>query len=233
LLIIALGAPHMNKIINFEGIPGVGKTTALNYLKTCCIEAGLKCLSINDLLFYEGDRVGKKIFNIMQDNNDVFMRLDYPYIEAFLSQAIRYNIVYETIHNFDEYDVVFEDRGLDTYFSYMLARINSEHKKDYVETINWLEKLNKYCQVEYTCSILLMDELDECKRRYELKNEKPFSANDWVFLSEVKNAYMFLHEKYNRITLLDVNGMDKEQVGIEVLKTLSPLLDLEGHKFGM
>jgi thymidylate kinase len=223
----------MSKIINFEGVPGVGKTTALNYVKSYCIEAGLSCVNINDLMYYKGDRVGKKIFDIMRYGQDAFMRLGYPYIEAFLSQAIRYNIVYETINEYKKYDIVFEDRGLDTYFSYMLARINREYKKSYDEIIDWLEKLNMYCPVEYACSVLLMDNLSECKKRYSNKNEKPFSDNDWQFLSDVKDAYVFLSKRYNRIRLFNVNDKDQVQVGQHIIQTILPILQTVGDHYGV
>ncbi len=223
----------MSKIINFEGVPGVGKTTALNYVKSYCLDAGLSCVNLNDLMYYEGDRVGNKIFNIMQYKQDAFLRLGYPYIEAFLSQAIRYNIVYETILKYENYDVVLEDRGLDTYLSYMLARINKEHKKNYGEIIDWLEKLNMYCQVKYACSILLVDELSECKERYDNKNEKPFSDSDWQFLSDVKDAYAFLSHRYSRILLFDVRGKDQIQVGQSIIERISPILGNGGGNNGM
>ena len=214
----------MNKIINFEGLPGVGKTTALNFIKSKLINAGVKCVSVDDLLYYKGDRVGEKIFNIMNYKKDVFFRLDCPYIEAFLSQAIRYNIVCQSLDIIEEFDVILEDRGLDTYFSYILARINKEHGKDYEKIINWLENLNKFCEVKYSCTVLLEDDINECKNRYGYKNEKTLSENDWIFLCDVSDAYDFLARRYNRFFRVNVSDKDRFQVGSEVLEMVMPLV---------
>jgi len=221
----------MSKIINFEGLPGVGKTTALSFVKSKLTDVGIRCVSTSDLLYYKGDRVGEKIYDIMRYGNDAFMRLDYPYIEAFLSQAIRFNIVFETLEKGKEFDVILEDRGLDTYFSYMLARISKEQKKSYEEIICWLEKLNKFCEVQYTCSILLKDELNECRKRYERKNEKQLSKDDWTFLFDVSKAYDFLAKKYKRISVINVTGKDELQVGNEIFESIIPLVG--GIKHGM
>ena len=215
---------YMNKIINFEGLPGVGKTTVINIVKSKLIDAGIKCVCIDDLLYYDGDRVGKKLFNIMNYKNDVFFRLDYPYIETFLSQAIRYNIVYESLKATGVYDVILEDRGLDTYYAYILARIQKEHGKCYEETIDWLETLNKFCKVEYTCTVLLEGDINQCKRRYEYRNEKNLSENDWTYLSDVNDAYNFLAQRYNRFFRVTVNAKDKFQVGNEVLEKIVLLI---------
>jgi len=214
----------MHKIINFEGLPGVGKTTALNIVKSKLISIGIKCASINDLLYYDGDRVGGKLFNIMSYKKDVFFRLDYPYIEAFLSQAIRYNIVYESLDVAEGYDVILEDRGLDTYFSYMLARIHKEHGRSYEEIICWLENLNKFCEIEYTCTILLEDDVNECKKRYAHRNEKALSESDWKFLGDVNDAYNFLAQRYYRFRRITVDTKGELQVGNEVLEMIKPLI---------
>jgi len=94
-----------------------------------------------------------------------------------------------------------------------------------------LEKLNKFCEVQYTCSILLKDELNECRKRYERKNEKQLSKDDWTFLFDVSKAYDFLAKKYKRISVINVTGKDELQVGNEIFESIIPLVG--GIKHGM
>lgn len=224
----------MCKIISFEGMPGVGKTTCINNIQSMLQEKGMRCKKTNDLMFFNGDRVGEKVYNLMNYNNDVFFRNGNPYIETFLSQAMRYNLVNQIKSIDADFDLLLEDRGLDTYYSYMLARICKKDCKKYKETIEWLEELNKYCEISYACTFLFHDDINECKNRYKQRNENNITASDWEFLEDVNSAYSFLEKRYTRIVPIEVKGKSIQNVSEEVCSTIYSILggiknDMQNH----
>lgn len=185
----------MGIVISFEGLPGVGKTSAVNHVYEHLIQKGFRVAKLSDLHSYEGDRVGNKVFKLMKYNNDDFCRLDDPFHEAFLSQAIRYSLVNETILKAnDQYDVVLEDRGIDTMFSYMLARLRQVYKLSFGQINEWLQVLNEPLGCFPDQTIYLHDRIENCRARHLLRNRgetHPFSDLISFFSLKCKKRICF------------------------------------------
>lgn len=220
---------NTTKIISFEGLPGVGKTSTIKNVKYQLQSHGLRCISTNDLFRLKSDRIGDKIIDLMKSGNDPFMRLDNTYgnayIEALLSQAIRYNIVNKELRVTDEYDIILEDRGIDTYYSYILTQIHAQFGKDYSEIIEWLNSLNQYCEIEYLCTFLLIDSISECRKRYDKRNEQELMDDDWLFLERVGESYNYLMQKNKRIIPINVNNEKQANISQEITGLILQIME--------
>ena len=206
----------MGKVISFEGIPGVGKSTLVKNIKRELSLLNLKVIDIREL----GDdlapqsAIRQSVMKVFTFSDDRYFRQYDPHMDTFFSQAARYPICREVIDkNRNRYDIILEDRGIDTYMSYALAGFNKELKLSFEMQYEKLTLMNSLLNEVADLTIRLKDNVFNCVDRSIKRGESQVLEKDIEYLVYVDRAYDFLQLKNpQRIKTIEVNGDTPEKV---------------------
>lgn len=222
-------------IISFEGIPGVGKSTLVyklnNYIKSC----DLKSVSVRELDLIDGakSQLMNSVMDVFSHSSDRYYRQIDPFIDTYLSQAVRYLICKETLDKHSpQYDYILEDRGVDTYYSYALAGLKIAHNYSFEDSLKLLYNINSIIDETADITFRLKDKVENCVSRSIRRGEGSVLKKDIGFVIEVNNAYNYLAEVFSkRIITLDVQGKDSDTVFKECLYELKKRGVLIGNNY--
>ncbi len=205
----------MGKIISFEGLPGVGKTTAINKLVSILMQKGIKVATIDELDMVNGEKskLAQLTTELLVNSEKSYGRHISPYMDTFYAQAVYYIICAEVIsENIDKYDLIIMDRGIDTYFSYSMAGFKQINEVDFSDSYNYLKTLSDVYCIEPQRTYWLKDNFDNCLEKSIKRKSSVIQVEDKAFLELVDLAYMYIYEKCKkRIVKIDV---EKKSISI-------------------
>lgn len=211
-------------VISFEGIPGVGKTTLVRNFSYYLKSKGKKAVSIRELDLIDDKKsdLMSLVMDVFTYSKDRYFRQIDPYIDTYLSQAVRYLICEETLkNNYLKYDVILEDRGVDTYYSYALAGLKIGYNCSFEQSYSLLSKINSITGEVADYTIRLRDTVENCVNRSILRGESSVLHKDIAFVTEVQNAYDYLAQVNNsRIITVNVAANNAEKVFEKCLNEL-------------
>lgn len=186
----------MNNIIAFEGMPGAGKTTAINRILRSSLLS--KCIAFPQI----------EINPVSEDG----LVSSKAYLYAEISKSNK-------INNFiDKYDHIFLDRTYLTTLAYCYARSKINRSgKEYSELLKYFKHLdNEYDIVRPTHLFYLHTSIStSIKRRSQFSHIDKF--HNWFnpeFLKYFSEFYNENIDKFNipKLTLIDTTKLSKEDV---------------------
>src|SRR5690606_22408348 len=130
-------------LISLEGLPGSGKSTQAELLVSRLRSDGYRVAYLPDLVTLDTDPAGRALIELFASTGDPFMRHRSALTDTFLAAALRAHLVAAHIQPaLDEHDIVIEDRGAHTMYSYSLASILRHHRMDLDAAIDWLRSFS-------------------------------------------------------------------------------------------
>ena len=196
------------KIISFEGVEGVGKSTQISMLDSYLVSKGLS----TEVLREPGStNVGENIRDILLNTSTDLSNES----ELLLMFAARAQLISEKINNSDK-DVVLFDRFYDASMAYQGFGRGLPQ-----EIIKSLINFTK-CPVPDATFLLDIEVAEGFKRKFNDKKDRIESSGD-VFFEQVRSGYLALsRNEPNRIKVLDakksINDLHKDIVSfVEII----------------
>lgn len=90
-----------------------------------------------------------------------------------------------------DYDVILEDRGVDTYYSYALAGLKIMHNYPFDYSLSLLSSINNVIDNVADYTFRLRNIVENCVNRSISRGESSVLQKDLGFATEVNNAYDF------------------------------------------
>ncbi|MBV9022654.1 MAG: AAA family ATPase [Streptomycetaceae bacterium] len=209
-------------LISFEGIPGVGKTTQTALLAESLRSDGLRVAYLPDLLTLPNGKLGTRLFELFASSGDPFMRHGDVVTETLLAGALRAEILATHIEPaLAAGQIVIEDRGADTMYSYSLATLRAHHTLTTDAGIAWLRSCGALAGREADLTILLSLPPDRAHKRTAERVGIPWNAEQKVFLGHVARAYDELAARSPRIVAVDAADLTVEQTHAAVREIVS------------
>ena len=199
--------------ITFEGIDGCGKSTQINMLSSFLQEKGIPFIMLREP---GGTVVGEKIRDILLDKKNDGMD---PVCELLLFEAARAQITNEVIAPaLEEGKVVICDRFYDSTFAYQgYAR---GFGQEVVESLNRTAVSGTHPDITFLLDITPEEALI---RRNGRGAEDRLEALGLKFQQDVRQGYMVLADKYDRIVKIDAS-QSPEEIGAEITKKVTTCL---------
>lgn len=182
----------MRLFITLEGIDGSGKSTVAKYLKEKLDNDG-----IDVVLTWEPTNtwLGECVKRGYNEGVNVFT-------ELYLFMADRASHVQRIKKNLDDEKVVISDRYAESTFAYQGTVISKKMNWCYEKTLNWMLSSHSPFLIEPNITILLDAPAKICLSR--LKNRDGLTKFEVLeYLEDVRNFYIFLADKYDRIKVLN------------------------------
>ena len=191
--------------ITFEGIDGCGKSTQIEMLSSLLDEKGISYLMLREP---GGTVVGEKIREILLDKKNDGMD---PVCELLLFEAARAQITNEVIAPaLREGKVVICDRFYDSTFAYQgYAR---KFGQQVVESLNSIAVSGNDPDITF---LLDIDPEEALIRRNGRGAEDRLEALGLQFQKDVREGYLLLSDRYDRIRKLDAS-MAREDIFAEI-----------------
>jgi dTMP kinase len=197
------------KLISFEGIEGVGKSTQINLLKDYLIDNGHS----TEILREPGStRTGEQIRDILLNSSELVS----SETELLLMFAARAQLIHEKVSN-SELDYILFDRFYDASIAYQgYGRGLS---------LDFIEKLINFTKCPEPNLTLLLDiSVEEGFRRKtgDVKDRIESAGND--FFENVRKGYLEIAKsKYPRVRIINAN-MKINEIHKSILDALSTIL---------
>lgn len=191
----------MNKskgiFISFEGIDGSGKSTQIKRLYDTLVSHNRESILVREP---GGTQIGEKIRSILLEKEHAVMT---PVTELLLYEAARAQIVAEVIvPSLSEGKTVICDRFFDSTLAYQgYARGLSLVSVDF---LNHLATGG----IEPDVTFLLDIEPEQAAKRMSNRqaNNDRLEAEGQVFMKKVRDGYIDMTKKYDRIVVIDANA---------------------------
>ncbi len=195
-------------LIAFEGLPGAGKTTQADLLAQRLREDGVSTAYLPDLARLERDDLGDQLFELFAFTGDPFKRHRDVLAETYLAAALRANIVATLITPaLAEHQVVIEDRGAHTMYSYSLGAVLAHHRSvDLDQIISWIKACGRFAGPEADLSLRLVLAPEQASTRHAARSGKTWTVEQDWFLRHVDHAYSELERCTPQLVPLDARG---------------------------
>lgn len=209
-------------LISLEGLPGAGKTTQSTMLADRLLADGYKVAYLPDLVTLTADDVGAQLFDLFASSGDPFMRHDDVLTDTYLAAAIRANIVATSLEPaLESNQVVIEDRGVHTMYSYSLATILRHHRIDTEAAASWLAGLGSLAGRQADLALRLRLPLTETIHRAQRRDSARWDAEQRSFLAYVNMAYDELERHDENLISIDATNLDPDQLHHKLLDAVS------------
>ncbi len=200
-------------LVSLEGLPGAGKSTQGRLLEHRLRGEGLAVAYLPDLATLDTDDVGTTLVEIFSSSDDPFLRHRDAIIECLLAAAVRANIVATRIEPaLEDHDVVIEDRGLHTMFSYGLASLIQKHAVEVNAAVSWLDGLGTLAGRRADLVLWLSSPVAAAIARAEARDGRCWTGEQRSYLAFVDLAYQELAARDADMVTVATAGQAPEAV---------------------
>lgn len=212
-------------LISLEGLPGSGKSTQAELLVARLRSDGYRVAYLPDLVTLDTDPAGRALVELFASTGDPFMRHRSALTDTFLAAALRAHLVAAHIQPaLDEHDIVIEDRGAHTMYSYSLASILRHHRMDPDAAIDWLRSFSALTGPQADLAFWLRTPIDEAITRWSSREEITPTGDQCSFLTYVDRAYQALAARDSTMVPVDTGRHGADELSGIIYHQLHPRL---------
>ncbi|WP_240724211.1 thymidylate kinase [Frankia sp. B2] len=212
-------------LVSLEGLPGAGKSTQGRLLEERLRSEGLVVAFLPDLATLDTGDVGTTLVEIFSSSDDPFLRHGDVVTECLLAAAVRADIVATRIEPaLDHHDVVIEDRGVHTMFSYGLASLIRQHAVEVDDAVSWLDGLGRLAGRRADVVLWLSAPVGETIARAEARDGRQWTGEQRAYLSFVDLAYQELAARDTGMMRVPTAGQAPEAVHAAVWEAVAAQL---------
>lgn len=208
------------KVINLEGIWGVGKSTLSKRIARHLIRDGYK---VSFAHYGEREGIGRLLEEELDFVNPVRIKtgvggFDKDY-HAYIEILLRYAREYYDQQTFflpelAKNDILILDRGIDTITAYALATLISTFSNGTMdEYYQWIKDTTDF----WSCTtpeltIFLSLNWETAVQRAEQRDRKAYGTERKLFLPKYVQAFEYIAQREQRVKTIDINNHTKEWV---------------------
>lgn len=201
-------------VVSLEGLPGAGKTTQARRLADRLVSEGRTVAYLPDLATLRVDPFGDRLFELFACAGDPFRRHGSLLTDTLLAAAIRAHIVGAVIEPAcTQHEILIEDRGVHTMYSYSLATAAREHRDLPAEDLlKMLGALGGLAGRQADVALWLSLPVGTAIHRTVGRGDSAYTGEQAAYLYDVDEAYQRLAVTDPRVLRIPVDGLDRDQV---------------------